>query len=56
MIEPTRIRVLNEKPEVAGRYVVYWMQQSQREARVQPAFASCSTDRNGWTLCKEDYV
>lgn len=31
MIQNTRIRGLNNKPVEDGRYVVYWMQQSQRE-------------------------
>ncbi len=29
-IQPTRVCRLNEKPEQSGRYVLYWMQQSQR--------------------------
>jgi len=31
MIEPERTKHLNKKPESSGRYVLYWMQQSQRE-------------------------
>jgi deoxyribodipyrimidine photo-lyase len=30
MIQEARIRTLNSKPVAGGRYVVYWMQQSQR--------------------------
>jgi deoxyribodipyrimidine photo-lyase len=30
MIQETRVRALNERPATSGRYVVYWMQQSQR--------------------------
>jgi deoxyribodipyrimidine photo-lyase len=30
MIQPTRIRVLREEPVRAGKYVLYWMQASQR--------------------------
>ena len=31
MIDPTRLRTLNDRPpRVAGRYVLYWMQASQR--------------------------
>ena len=31
MIDPTRLRVLNERPpREAGKYVLYWMQASQR--------------------------
>jgi len=30
MIHPTRVRRLNEAPEGQGRYVLYWMQASQR--------------------------
>jgi len=30
VIEASRIRALNEQPAVRGRYVLYWMQQSQR--------------------------
>lgn len=29
-IQPARIRRLNDRPERPGRYVLYWMQQSQR--------------------------
>ncbi len=36
MIEPERIAELNRAPEVAGDYVLYWMQQSQR-AEFNPA-------------------
>ena len=33
MVEPERIRLLNDdSPDPGGRYVLYWMQQSQREA------------------------
>lgn len=32
MIEQARLRTLNDRPERAGDYVLYWMQQSQREA------------------------
>jgi deoxyribodipyrimidine photo-lyase len=33
MIEPERIRALNDCPPRAnGHYVLYWMQQSQRES------------------------
>ncbi len=32
MVEPERIRRLNDKPERDGAYVLYWMQQSQRAA------------------------
>ena len=30
MIQPERIRVFNSRGTVKGRYVLYWMQQSQR--------------------------
>jgi deoxyribodipyrimidine photo-lyase len=30
MIDPTRIRALNDLPPAKGRYVLYWMQASQR--------------------------
>ncbi len=30
MIQESRCRILNEKPEKSGTYVLYWMQQSQR--------------------------
>jgi deoxyribodipyrimidine photo-lyase len=30
MIHPSRIRILNNAPERPGKYIVYWMQQSQR--------------------------
>src|SRR5688500_2091947 len=31
MIDPTRLRVLNDRPpREAGKYVLYWMQASQR--------------------------
>ncbi|HEX8910708.1 MAG TPA: deoxyribodipyrimidine photo-lyase [Humisphaera sp.] len=30
MIQPTRVRVISDKPVAAGKYVLYWMQQSQR--------------------------
>ena len=30
MIHPSRITVLNDRPEAAGRFVLYWMQASQR--------------------------
>ena len=30
MIEPERIRPLNDKPEQSGKYVLYWMQQAMR--------------------------
>lgn len=36
MIEPARQRDLNDRPERPGEYVLYWMQQSQRE-RFNPA-------------------
>jgi len=29
-LEPARIRILNEKGLRSGKYVLYWMQQSQR--------------------------
>jgi deoxyribodipyrimidine photo-lyase len=32
MIEAERIQRLNQRPAAPGRYVLYWMQQSQREA------------------------
>ena len=32
MIEQARLRTLNDRPERAGDYVLYWMQQSQRGA------------------------
>ncbi len=32
MVEPQRLLELNNAPERAGDYVLYWMQQSQREA------------------------
>jgi deoxyribodipyrimidine photo-lyase len=32
MIEDTRVRRLNEREAKDGRYVLYWMQQSQRAA------------------------
>ncbi len=32
MIEAERLKHLNDAPEVQGDYVLYWMQQSQREA------------------------
>jgi len=36
MIESARQRILNDRPERPGEYVLYWMQQSQRE-RFNPA-------------------
>ena len=30
MIQKERIKILNEKPIRKGRYVLYWMQASQR--------------------------
>ncbi len=36
MIEPARQQDLNDRPERPGEYVLYWMQQSQRE-RFNPA-------------------
>ena len=36
MIEQARQQVLNDRPERPGEYVLYWMQQSQRE-RFNPA-------------------
>ncbi|MCC2665284.1 MAG: Deoxyribodipyrimidine photolyase, type, partial [Geminicoccaceae bacterium] len=36
MIQPSRVRLLNERPPAAGDYVLYWMQQSQR-ASFNPA-------------------
>ncbi|MBC7782246.1 MAG: deoxyribodipyrimidine photo-lyase, partial [Burkholderiales bacterium] len=30
MIQSSRCRILNDRPEQAGKYVLYWMQQSQR--------------------------
>lgn len=32
MIHPERVQALNDMPNVRGRYVLYWMQQSQRAA------------------------
>ncbi len=32
MVHPQRIKVLNTAPAASGRYVLYWMQASQREA------------------------
>src|SRR5262245_41193913 len=44
-VEPARIRDVNDRPPVAGRYVLYWMQQSQR-AEWNPAleFAIATAD------------
>lgn len=36
MIQPERVRMLNQKPEQPGEYVLYWMQASQR-AECNPA-------------------
>src|SRR5687767_2345890 len=37
MIQPSRVQVLNDVPiDARGRYVLYWMQQSQR-AQFNPA-------------------
>ena len=36
MIQPERIQILNDKPVRQGRFVLYWMQQSQR-AEFNPA-------------------
>ena len=48
MIEAQRLCELNSAPEVAGRYVLYWMQQSQR-ANCNPALeaAVAAADRLG---------
>ncbi len=47
MIEPERIKVLNEEPvDSDGQYVLYWMQQSQRET-LNPALehaARCANE------------
>ncbi len=46
MIEPERIRVLSDEPPArGGRYVLYWMQQSQR-ARVNPALEYAVQEAN----------
>lgn len=47
MVEPERIRRLNDRPERDGAYVLYWMQQSQR-ASFNPALelaAGLANDR-----------
>jgi deoxyribodipyrimidine photo-lyase len=44
-IEPERIAVLNDAPECSGRYVLYWMQQSQRE-RFNPALEAAIAAAN----------
>ncbi len=45
MVEPERIAVLNDTPERAGSYVLYWMQQSQR-AVFNPALEVAVTAAN----------
>ena len=45
-IQPTRIRVLNDaEPRSSARYVLYWMQQSQR-ARFNPALEFACEEAN----------
>ncbi len=46
-IQSARIRVLNEaEPRAGARYVLYWMQQSQR-ARFNPALELAIEEANG---------
>lgn len=45
MVEPQRLLELNDAPERAGDYVLYWMQQSQREA-CNPALEVAITAAN----------
>ena len=45
MIDPARIHVLNEHPVAKGRYVLYWMQASQRAA-FNPALEYAITRAN----------
>ena len=46
MIQPERIQVLQERPIRHGRYVLYWMQQSQR-AEFNPALDVAIDRANG---------
>ena len=46
MIQPERIQVLQERPIRHGRYVLYWMQQSQR-AEFNPALDVAIEHANG---------
>src|SRR5829696_7115414 len=49
-IQSTRIRVLNEaEPRTDARYVLYWMQQSQR-ARFNPALELAIEEANARAL------
>lgn len=45
MIEAERIQRLNDRPAGAGRYVLYWMQQSQR-TRCNPALSLAIVEAN----------
>ncbi len=45
MIEPARISVVKNRPPVSGRYVLYWMQASQR-ARHNPALEYAARQAN----------
>ncbi len=49
MIHPARIRQLNEAPVARGRFVLYWMQQSQR-ARCNHALEHAIRDANALRL------
>ena len=45
MIEPQRLAQLNDAPECAGEYFLYWMQQSQRAA-FNPALETAIAEAN----------
>jgi len=49
MIEAERLKDLNDAPEVAGEYVLYWMQQSQR-ADFNPALETAIASANRLNL------
>ena len=49
MIEAERLKDLNDAPEVAGDYVLYWMQQSQR-ADFNPALEAAIASANRLNL------
>ena len=46
-VHDTRVRVLNDSPAAAGKYVLYWMQQSQR-ARFNHALEYAAGRATNW--------
>src|SRR4051794_30593397 len=49
MIEAERLKYLNDAPELRGSYVLYWMQQSQRES-FNPALEAAIASANRLNL------